>query len=111
MRNTPNADVAVLDAHDIPAVNTEASLILTPEAGEHIVLWDIQASYSAAPTAGSSVIVVWDGVIHAVSYMSAGGLTALSFPRGLKAPPDTAVTVTLGAGGAGVSGALGIQYS
>lgn len=104
-----------------PAANT-AAVVLYPSSGlaRRYRLDKILASYNAAPTGGRLTVVVTpdnlpDGTVRAaqtiidVDVTAAGLLPDLDWPPdGLRMPIDGAVTVTLAAAGAAVTGKLNV---
>lgn len=99
-----------LAAHvNAPAVNTAAVVTLAAAGvGIQNVLHSIHWGFSAAPAAGTTLIVE-DGAGTTIftTYISAAGPGFEQFIKGGRAgTANTAMIVTLAAGGAGVSGSL-----
>jgi hypothetical protein len=90
-----------------PASNTAATLTLAADASRRNILSQIHLSYSAAPAAGST-IKVEDGAGTTVyeQYIAAGGPQVISFSPPLAGTANTALVVTLAAGGTGISGEI-----
>lgn len=98
------------EAAQLPNSNTDAvATYAAPTSPKRWVLYALAWSYSAAPAANSTIIISWtyNSVAYTFTfYVSAGGPQSMEFPVPLVFPPGTAVTVTLKAGGSGVSGSV-----
>jgi len=93
-------------AGQTPAANTNAVWTgAAPTDGTRWSLDSIIYSYTAAPTA-ATLIISW-GSFSETYYIVGGGVGVLPFgPTPKQFPANTAVTVTLLAGGAGISGSV-----
>lgn len=92
---------------DEPAVNTDAVVTYAAVAGEQHVIGGVAWSYDAAP-AGS--LTIEDGAgntVFVISILSSGENFFL-FPRPLRGTVNTAMIVSLTAGGAAVTGKLSV---
>lgn len=97
-------------ANSSPAANTAASIVLpAPGTGLHYYILSMDASYSGAPTGGNLQILDGASVIFNED-ITGGGPVPIQMPAGgLRQPTaNTALTVTLAAGGAGVLGKVSI---
>lgn len=93
------------------AVNAAATVTIpAPAAGISIVLKQIDVSYSAAPTGGS--VTVTDGATVDDKFdVTVAGQTNIPLPaEGLQCGAGNQVTVTLAAGGAGITGRVNVGY-
>src|ERR1041385_1412406 len=87
-----------------PASNTNAvATLAAPTDGTHWQLDSIRWSYSAAPTAGSKITIAW-GTDSEVFYIAAGGPGSLTLNK--RFPNNVGVTITLDAGGSGITGTI-----
>lgn len=94
-------------AAQAPASNTAAVCTLPATAGYQWKVERIRWSYSGTPTAGSLSIAWTDPVAAAVTETLAitqGGLDWMDIFRLF--PPNVGVTITLAAGGSGISGTV-----
>jgi hypothetical protein len=92
-----------------PATNTAAVATLpAPTDGSHWKIKAIIASYSGTPTGGSLVIAWTEGSTNYAwtIYIAASGATVITLPDWFVLPSNTAATVTLAAGGSGVTGTV-----
>lgn len=87
-----------------PAVNTAAVITFAAVAGQSHRLTFLVVSYNAAPTGGR--LTVADGATNLVDMdvTAAGPLVVPLPPGGIKGSVNTAMTITLAAAGAAVSG-------
>jgi hypothetical protein len=94
---------------DAPEVaNTPASVTITAESDDEIVIEEIAASYSAQPTAGIALTIVAASTSKYKHYV--GRELALAFRYGIPCGRGNSVTVTLPPGGTGSKGSLGVRY-
>lgn len=100
-------DPALLHA---PTSNTAAVVTVTAAPGRRHVLRQIRGSYSAAPAAGSTLIVE-DGSGNTIDkqYLAAGGPFEFNYDPPLAGTTGAALIVTLAAGGSGISGAVQVN--
>jgi hypothetical protein len=94
-------------AAQAPAANVNAVCTLTGVAGQAWKLEHLRWSYNAAPTAGSLTVAWTDpaaGAVSEVLWITVSGPGALEYNRTF--PAGSTVTITLAAGGAGVSGTV-----
>lgn len=109
-RIVTTAPVLVPESAQEPSSNTAAVLTLgAPGTGVSWALGGVYGGYDAAPTAGAlSIAWVSTGTTTTtvtIPVTSAGPLPHLFSPA-LRFPPNGAVTITLAAGGGGVSGKI-----
>lgn len=92
-----------------PSANTAAVVTLPAGgAGTRNVVDQIFFSYSASPTNGSLVITDGGATVISVA-ITATGLQSMVFVRPYVAAENSAVVVTLAAGGGSVVGKLNVQ--
>lgn len=91
-----------------PSSNTAAVVTYSAVTGQRHVLTGIAWSYSGTPTNGN--LKVEDGVGTTVVSLdiTAAGPGFIPFPPPLSGSPNTALIITLAAGGSGVSGKVNI---
>lgn len=111
MRREPNPFVAQLFAGDVSATaDTAAVVTVAADAAQEWVVTSVHWSYTAAPTGGSLTIAL-DGDDFVID-ISLTGASYYEFPSGLRVgSKNTALVVTLAAGGGGISGKLCVVYS
>lgn len=99
-------DAFSTDEVNVPAANTAAVLTFTA-AGENManVLSGLAYSYSAAPTGGRLTIADGSETVLDLDITAAGENT-IEFKPPRKGRANRAMTVTLAAGGAGITGKL-----
>jgi hypothetical protein len=96
-------------AHNTSAANAAALVtIAAPGAGLAIQLTNLFFGYSDAPTAGTLTIAS-AGLTSIVIPVTSGGAGFLNIP--IRANVNTALTVTLSAGGTGLIGYCSAIYS
>jgi hypothetical protein len=96
-------------AAQTPSSNTNAvATLAAPTDGSRWVVYGVNYSYSAAPTLATLVFSWTIGVTTYTEtyYIIAGGSGSFSWPKGKVFPANTAVTITLLAGGSGISGTV-----
>lgn len=102
---------AVVGNLNAPAVDTNAVVTLTAIADKGHVLQQVTYSYhGAAPTAGS--LIVEDGLgttVFDVDITNAGE-ASLEFNPPIKGSKNTALVITLAAGGATVTGKVNVGH-
>lgn len=93
-----------------PAVNTQAQITF-PAAGTgvHNVISGVSWSYDGLPTNGNLTIEDGTDVVREWD-ITTGGPGFIPFNPPFQGTGDTALTVTLAAGGAGVSGKLNVDH-
>lgn len=103
-----NVPVSVDDV-DEPAANTDAVITYPAEAGKCHCISGIAFSYDGIPTAGG--VKVEDGSGNTVFSMGVTdrGAGPCPFPLPKKGTVNTAMIITLAAGGAGVTGRLSVM--
>lgn len=108
MRTNVNLEGQVVPKAHAPAANTAA--IITLAAGETTrhVIDRIGGGYDGAPTGGSLTVASTVGgtAVSQVYPITAGGIFFLPFDPPLQGDLNTAITITLAAGGAGVTGKI-----
>lgn len=87
-----------------PAANTAAVATLAAVPGQSWALSKIIWSYNGTPTAGS-LTIAWNSA-SIVLYITSAGPGEFIFPEDFVLPLNTAVVITLAAGGAGVTGTV-----
>ena len=98
--------VPTLTVH-APASNTAAVVTLSaPTDGTAHKVVQIDWSYDATPT-GGKVTVAYGSTTYEVA-VTVSGPGQLQFPHGVGNTTNQAVTVTLGAGGSGVTGKVNV---
>lgn len=105
-------DVAVADAStdntDAPAADTVASVAFPAEVGRRHVIGGIAWSYGGAPTGGNLRINDAGGIVFQVDIV-AGGPSDVDFLPSMRFALGAAISITLAAGGGGVSGKLNVK--
>lgn len=97
-----------LSARHVPASNTAASVTLAARpTGERYLIRTIECGYTADPTGGQVTIYDVGTPIFSVP-ITKGGTLQLMPDRIMS--PASAVTVTLTAGGSGITGHLNVGY-
>lgn len=97
----------VADDGDVhaPAANTAAVITYAAATGTEHVIWGVAWSYDGAPTGGN--LLIQDGTDTVFSMdITAGGPGYVPVRR--RGSTNTALVVTLAAGGAGVSGKVNV---
>lgn len=95
---------------DTPAANTAAVVTLAAVAGQRHRITAIAYSYTAAPAGGTLTVVDGATPLIDIDVTSSGEVWAVLPPGGLVGTANTAMTITLTAGGAGISGKLSVGY-
>jgi hypothetical protein len=94
--------------HSAPAANNAAVVTLAaPGAGRSNVVASVEWSYSAAPTGGQLTIA--NGISTWTVYVTDGGPGFFRWEPPKRYADNRAVTVTLAAGGAAVSGTVNVH--
>ncbi len=108
MRTNVNLAAAVIPKAHAPAANTAAVITLAASPGVRHVLDRVFGGYDATPTGGSLTIAatVQGTAVSQVVPIAAAGPVDLHFDPPLQGDENTAITVTLAAGGADVTGKL-----
>lgn len=108
MKGLVNQVATVVPKAHAPAVNTAAIITLAAEAGTRHVLDEVFGSYDASPTAGSLTIAltVEGAAVSLVVAITATGPFDFVFAQPLQGDVGTAITITLAAAGAAVTGKL-----
>lgn len=98
---------AVVDVN-VPAANTAAVVTKVAVAATSHVITGVAWSYSAAPTNGRLTITDAGNTVFDID-ITAAGWGSITFPvPKVSAAVNTAMVVTLAAGGAGISGKVNI---
>lgn len=92
-----------------PASNTAAVITYTARTSAHAIS-GIAWSYDAAPTGGNLKIENGAGTTVFTIAITAAGPGFIPFPQPRFGSPNTALIVTLAAGGAGVTGKVNVLY-
>lgn len=90
-----------------PAANTDAEIVYAAETGKRHVITGPIYSYDALPSGGSLTVKDGTDTILAVSINNFGE-RQLVFEKPMSGTPGQSMTITLAAGGAGVTGKLTI---
>ncbi len=90
-----------------PAANTAAVVTIAAATNKYHHISQVVYSYDADPTGGS--LTITDGTYTVVVDITTTGPGSLYFPREFASSLGSAITVTLAAGGAGVTGKLNVQ--
>lgn len=92
-----------------PAADTDAVVVVSAVAGNPIIVEQITFSYSATPTGGS--ITINDGLatVWGPFPIVIGGTQAVTFSPPLHGTAGNTLTVTLAAGGGGITGTVAIS--
>ena len=97
----------LIPQRNAPAANTAAVVTIAAVANQRHYLGYVVYNYSAAPSAG--IILIEDGAGTTVySEPNATGPVRIFFPQPLRGSVNTAMVITVPAGGAGISGILNI---
>lgn len=88
-----------------PAANTAATYLLTGAPGLSWRISQLTWSYTGTPAAGAFISIAWSTFVIAIPIV-AGGPGQLNFDPCWMFPANTNVTITLAAGGSGVSGVI-----
>jgi hypothetical protein len=100
----PNRQVGVF-----PEANAAAEIVLAAEKDQQWLIDAIDFSYSGTPTGGMLTVISGSQTLYKM-YLTQSGAFRREFVRGLQCPRESPVTVTLSAGGEGISGTLHVQY-
>lgn len=106
MRDAIPMDAALV--HAPLTVDTAAVVTIPADAARGNIITQIWASYAAAPTAGSLKVENGATVVWGPHHITAAGLVSINFQPPLIGSKNTALVVTLSAGGA-ILGALGVN--
>ena len=106
MRTSINISGAVVPKAHAPAVNTAAIITLAAASGVRHVVDKVFGGYDATPAGGSLTIAVTQNgsAVSMVMPITAGGGLFIPFDPPLQGDDNTAITITLAAGGATVTG-------
>lgn len=99
--------VNTADVH-APAANTAAQITYAAVTKRSHIVSGVAWSYSGAPTGGNLKLENGAGSTIFSLDIGTAGAGLIVFPRPKRAAPNTALIVTLAAGGAGVSGKLSV---
>lgn len=92
-------------AAQTPSSNADAVCTMSaPTDGSRWVLSSVGFGYSATPT-GGQLIIAW-GSVSETYYIAAAGPVVMSWSQAKRFPANTAVTITLKAGGSGIYGSV-----
>lgn len=95
------------DVHE-PAANTAAVVTYAAATDRQHVISGVAWSYNAAPTGGSLKVENGAGTTVFIMGITAAGPGVILFPVPKAGATDTAMVVTLAAGGAAVTGKLSV---
>lgn len=101
---------AKIGAKNDASANAAATYTLAAATGTQYVIHAITGGYDATPTGGAITTTGLEGGQLAVPVSSAGPLPHL-FPLPIRGAMSGAVTVTLAAGGADVTGVVQVHYT
>lgn len=91
------------DLHHAPAANTAAVVTIAADASRPNIVSQVFYSYSAAPTGGS--LIITDGGTEVFKqHITAAGPGQVDFVPPLKGASNSAVVVTIAAGGGVITG-------
>lgn len=93
--------------HHSPAANTAAVVTFAADPGTKHVITKINWSYDAEPTSGLLTVSSGGQTVFS-QFITASGPGFHDFHEGLKGPANSAMVVTLSAGGTDVSGAVSV---
>lgn len=96
--------------YDAPAANTAAVVTIAAVAGQRHRITGLGYSYSASPTGGNLLITDGGTTIVDIDVTSSWEVWAMLPPGGIECGTNSAVVVTLAAGGAGISGKVNVAY-
>jgi len=96
--------------HNAPAANTAAVITYAADANRRHVIGQIVWSYDGAPTGGSVKVEDGSGTTIFEIAVTAAGPDQIIFSPRLSGSYNTAMVVTLAAGGAGVTGKLTARH-
>jgi hypothetical protein len=107
-----NRPIASANNVSAPAANTAATVTATGQDNQYIIFQVIMWSYNGAPTGGNISAVTTGGATILDWDITTSGPGFVPIPeKGLQSPsPGEAVTITLTAGGATVSGKLNAYW-
>jgi hypothetical protein len=108
MNNTLPVEAKATDT-DTEAGNTAVVLTYAANAERHVI-GALHISYSNTPTGGAITIENGAGVIVFDADITVGGLTVIPFNPPLAGSPNTAMIITLAAGGGTVVGTLNARH-
>ena len=108
MRTNVNPEGVVVPKTHAPDADTAAVITLVASASTRHVVDSVFCGYSATPTGGSLTIAatVKGSAVSQVLPIAAGGPVVLSFAPPLQGDVNTAITLTLSAGGGAVVGKI-----
>ena len=93
-----------------PAANAAGTITLAAQAGFAHVIYGLYWSYAGATVTGN--LIIQDGGVTVFSVdISAAGPGQLTFGRPIRLTPGNVGTVTLAAGGSGVTGKLNVSHA
>lgn len=101
----PFARAVAPGANQAPASNTDAVVSLEAVAGKSHIISQVRFSYSAEPTS-PFLKIEWNSSEELYHIYPTQGTQVIMFHPPLAFPENTQVTVTLSAGGDGVSGTI-----
>lgn len=104
---TTSIGVSTADVH-APAANTAAQITYAAVAKRAHAVSGVAWSYSGTPTGGNLKLENGAGNTVFALDISSAGAGLIVFPHPKRGAPNTALIVTLAAGGAGVSGKLSV---
>lgn len=97
-------------SHNAPAANTAAVVTLAASSGQAYRLTLLAYSYSASPTGGRVTIADGVSTVFDLDVTSTWEVLTHLTPGGILITSGNACTITLAAGGAGISGKLNVGY-
>lgn len=112
MKGEPFPRTKIKWGSDFPADDTAAVVTIAAETGERHVIDTVYWSYDAAPTGGKltvtngTITLEWDITAAGPGYLP----LRMADDEGFDGGVNTAVTITLTAGGAGIAGKLNVKY-
>jgi hypothetical protein len=108
MKTNVNLEATVIPKAHAPIANTAAVITLAATENCRHVIDKVFGGYDAVATGGSLTIAITvDGTAVSMAFPVYGIYPViLDFDKPLQADEDTAVTITLAAGGAGIIGSI-----
>lgn len=108
MQTNVNTVATVIPKAHAPAANTAAVITLAAASGTRHVVDKVFGGYDVTPTGGSLTIAatVLGSAVSMVLPLGTYGPIVLNLDPPLQGDDNTAITITLAAGGAGVTGKI-----
>lgn len=91
-----------------PATDNTAAVVTLPALSGGYSIRQVICSYNATPTDGKLTIENGSGNIQHTTYITTAGAAPIEFVGAVQGSDNTAVIITLAAGGDGVKGAVNV---